>query len=425
MDSEIKTEVGPPQAPHSRAGAPQLTRVLSQKEKAPLETTAAVGVMPTREKKLQFVSKEQEDESQRLRAMIENLLHLSPYAMCITDMQKEDEPIVYANECFCTWTEYPEDFIVGRNCRFLQGPKTDRAVVVAMRDAINTGSEFRGMVTNYSRTGTLLYNNLVMTPVKNRDGTVTHYTGIQNFSLDPPNIDNTPKAPLEVAFNPLAQHIALWQESHTKGAGPKEALMVDTNELLQEMAQEAAHAATSSSPKSPKSPKSAKSSPLRKSPDSKAGSSGKSKFSDSPYAVPLVASPKGSGSSSHAPAAKRAPKEMSSVPEMGPSKYMKPVNLNADAFQPGTISARAGRPGSSRRSMSRRQGGACAVTPDGDVWMELLLRSLNPNSVPMLPNQPAAVPSKSRAMTYDDFETAKKERIAADVAVQPAAVDVM
>lgn len=63
--------------------------------------------------------------------------------------------------------------------RFLQGPKTDRAVVVAMRDAINSGSEFRGMVTNYSRTGTLLYNNLVMTPVKNRDGTVTHYTGIQ------------------------------------------------------------------------------------------------------------------------------------------------------------------------------------------------------------------------------------------------------
>eukprot|EP00243_Klebsormidium_subtile_P001122 TRINITY_DN11902_c0_g3_i2.p1 TRINITY_DN11902_c0_g3~~TRINITY_DN11902_c0_g3_i2.p1 ORF type:complete len:256 (-),score=52.89 TRINITY_DN11902_c0_g3_i2:83-850(-) len=222
MDSEIKMEEGPPQAPQSVAGAPQLTRVLSQKEKAPLETTAAVGVMPTREKKLQFVSKEQEDESKRLRAMIENLLHLSPYAMCITDMQREDEPIVYANECFCTWTEYPEDFIVGRNCRFLQGPATDRAVVVAMRDAINSGSEFRGMVTNYSRTGTLIYNNLVMTPVKNRDGTVTHYTGIQNFSLDPPNIDNTPKAPLEVAFNPLAQHIALWQDSHTKGAAPKE-----------------------------------------------------------------------------------------------------------------------------------------------------------------------------------------------------------
>jgi hypothetical protein len=48
-----------------------------------------------------------------------------------------------------------------------------------MRDAINSGTEFRGMVTNYSRTGTLLYNNLVMTPVKNKDGTVTHFTGIQ------------------------------------------------------------------------------------------------------------------------------------------------------------------------------------------------------------------------------------------------------
>lgn len=44
------------------------------------------------------------------------------------------------------------------------------------------------------------------------------------------------------------------------------ALNLDTNELLQEMAQEAAHAATSS-PKSPKSPKSLKESPSHKSPD--------------------------------------------------------------------------------------------------------------------------------------------------------------
>lgn len=56
----------------------------------------------------------------------------------------------------------------------------------------------------------------------------------------------------------------------------------------------------------------------------------KPKLADSPYAVPLVASLNRAASSSHPPAAKRAPKEMSSVPEMGPSKYMKPVDLHAD-----------------------------------------------------------------------------------------------
>nr|AML77085.1 putative LOV domain-containing protein [Interfilum paradoxum] len=316
MDSEIKVD-GEMQGAN---GGAQLERSFSKKGaegKAPLETTAAVGVMPTREKKLQFVAKEQEDEGQRLRSMIENLLHLSPYAMCITDMQKEDEPIVYANECFCTWTEYPEDFIVGRNCRFLQGPETDRATVKAMRDAIISGSEFRGMVTNYSRTGTLLYNNLVMTPVKNKDGTVTHYTGIQNFSTDPPNVDNTPKAPTEVAFNPLAQHIALWQETHSKGAAPL-AVSVDTAALMTEMAAEVAHAAHS--PKSPKSPKSGTGSPK----SSPARHAKPKALSDSPYAAPL------SPQSPKSQASVKRPKDMASIPEMVPSKYMRPVDLTTE-----------------------------------------------------------------------------------------------
>jgi hypothetical protein len=74
--------------------------------------------------------------------------------------------------------------------------------------------------------------------------------------------------------------------------------------------------------------------------------------------------------------------------------------------------------------MSRRQARECVITPDGDVWMELLLRSLNPNSVPMLPNQPTDVPSKSRVMTFDDFETAKRERLTADAAPQVPIVSV-
>lgn len=49
---------------------------------------------------------------------------------------------------------------------------------------------------------------------------IVWYCLLQNFSTEPPNVDNTPKAPVAVAFNPLAQHIALWQETHAKGAAP-------------------------------------------------------------------------------------------------------------------------------------------------------------------------------------------------------------
>ena len=45
----------------------------------------------------------------------------------ITDPSLPDHPIVFASDGFMDFTGYSVDEILGRNCRFLQGPKTDRA----------------------------------------------------------------------------------------------------------------------------------------------------------------------------------------------------------------------------------------------------------------------------------------------------------
>jgi len=47
-----------------------------------------------------------------------------------------DTPIVYVNEAFCRITGYAREEVIGRNCRFLQGPDTDPAVVALLRGAL-------------------------------------------------------------------------------------------------------------------------------------------------------------------------------------------------------------------------------------------------------------------------------------------------
>src|SRR5688572_17780382 len=54
----------------------------------------------------------------------------------IADARLPDEPLVYANEGFARVTGYAVTEVMGRNCRFLQGPDTDPAAVAEIRSAL-------------------------------------------------------------------------------------------------------------------------------------------------------------------------------------------------------------------------------------------------------------------------------------------------
>ncbi len=78
----------------------------------------------------------------------------------ITDPTLPDHPIVDINPAFARLTGYARDEVIGRNCRFLQGPDTDPAAVKRLREAITHGRDTVETLLNYRRDGTPFWNNL-------------------------------------------------------------------------------------------------------------------------------------------------------------------------------------------------------------------------------------------------------------------------
>jgi len=120
------------------------------------------------------------------RRQLEKLLHLQNRAMAatssgivITDAKQPDSPIVYCNPAFEKITGYPQDEIIGHNCRFLQGPDTDPAVRDQIRFALHEERECQVIIENYRRDGAFFWNELAISPVRDDSGRVTHFIGVQ------------------------------------------------------------------------------------------------------------------------------------------------------------------------------------------------------------------------------------------------------
>lgn len=99
--------------------------------------------------------------------------------MTVTDPYLPDNPIVFANRAFLEMTGYAADEIIGNNCRFLQGPETDRQAVIDVREAIDSRREFATEVLNYRKDGSTFWNALFVSPVFDDTGKLVYFFGSQ------------------------------------------------------------------------------------------------------------------------------------------------------------------------------------------------------------------------------------------------------
>jgi PAS domain S-box-containing protein len=81
-------------------------------------------------------------------------------SFCITDPRQPDNPVIYINHGFTKLTGYDPDDIVGRNCRFLQGPDTSEEDRRSISDAIKGEEECSVNLVNYKKDGTKFVNEV-------------------------------------------------------------------------------------------------------------------------------------------------------------------------------------------------------------------------------------------------------------------------
>jgi len=99
--------------------------------------------------------------------------------MLITDPRQPDNPIVFANDAFSKLTGYGRDEVLGRNCRFLQGPETDRGDIGRVKEAIRQRVPIELDLRNHRKDGTLFWNRIYLAPVFDAEGELTHFFASQ------------------------------------------------------------------------------------------------------------------------------------------------------------------------------------------------------------------------------------------------------
>ena len=111
--------------------------------------------------------------------VLSQILDTCVNGITLSDPDRPDNPIVYANEAFELITGYDREEILGRNCRFLQGEDRDQPEVERIREALREHKPVTVTLRNYRKDGSLFYNRFSIRPLLDPEGCLVYYLGIQ------------------------------------------------------------------------------------------------------------------------------------------------------------------------------------------------------------------------------------------------------
>ena len=100
----------------------------------------------------------------------------SPASVVITN---PDGIIEYVNKRCCAVTGYSKDELVGKNPKLLKGGDLPDGVYKDLWNTIKSGREWRGELHNRKKNGELFWEDVAISPVRNRSGVVTHFLAVK------------------------------------------------------------------------------------------------------------------------------------------------------------------------------------------------------------------------------------------------------
>jgi PAS domain S-box-containing protein len=119
-------------------------------------------------------------------------------AFLVTNPRLPGNPIIYINNAFLDMTGYTQNRVLGRNCRFMQGPETDPVVVGRLRDAVDEGRDVTVTLLNYRADSSTFYNHIVISTVNNPvSKEVLYFLGLTEEVSLPPNEGEDTQTPVD------------------------------------------------------------------------------------------------------------------------------------------------------------------------------------------------------------------------------------
>lgn len=115
------------------------------------------------------------DQFIALRRQLDNM----NTAVVITDARQPDHPIVHVNAAFERTTGYSAREAIGRNCRFLQRSDREQPELRELKKAMEQHSSCHVVLRNYRRDGSTFLNELLISPMFDEHGELSHFIGIQ------------------------------------------------------------------------------------------------------------------------------------------------------------------------------------------------------------------------------------------------------
>lgn len=116
--------------------------------------------------------------AEHLREMLGQAMQASAAGVVLVDAGRPELPIIYVNRAFSRITGYAADEALGRNARFLHGPGTNQSALDEVRRAIDAEQPSAVRLLNYRKDGTTFWNDLRISPIRDRDGRTACYLGL-------------------------------------------------------------------------------------------------------------------------------------------------------------------------------------------------------------------------------------------------------
>ena len=99
----------------------------------------------------------------------------APEGVVVCDAAASDHPVIYVNAAFAAMSGYAADDLLGKNLRMLQGNDREQDGRLRMREALERGETARVLLRNYRQDGSLFWNEVVIQPVRDAAGKLTHF----------------------------------------------------------------------------------------------------------------------------------------------------------------------------------------------------------------------------------------------------------